>query len=279
MKKPFRLLSIPYVVWLMVLAVIPFLVMIFLSFSYTEGLNFSNHEFTTYPMEVLLDRATLNAIGNSLLYAVITTIICMVLGYAVAYTVFRSKIKNKFLILAIFILPMWSNLLLRTEALGNLMNANNIIADILSKIFNTNITFASFKGTPLAVIVGLVITYLPFMILPIYTALEKIEYALEEAAHDLGLTDMQKFWKVIIPLSLTGVATGSIMVFLPSMSGFAIPEILGSGNILLVGNIIEQSFRYMDYNVGSILSVVILLIIFLALFIVNKVDKEGETLL
>lgn len=279
MKKPFRFLSIPYIVWLMILAVIPFFVMILLSFSYTEGLNFSNHEFTLYPMEVLLDRPTLSALGNSMLYAVITTIISVLLGYVVAYSVFRSKIKNKFLVLAIFILPMWSNLLLRTEALGNLMNENNIISNMLSTLFNANITFISFKGTPLAVIIGLVITYLPFMILPIYTSLEKIDYALEEAAHDLGLTDLQKFFKVILPLSATGLATGSIMVFLPSMSGFAIPEILGSGNILLVGNIIEQSFRYMDYNVGSILSVVILVIIFIALFIVSKVDKEGETLL
>lgn len=279
MKKPFRFLSIPYIAWLMILAVIPFFVMILLSFSYTEGLNFSNHEFTLYPMEVLLDRPTLSALGNSILYAVITTIISVLLGYVVAYSVFRSKIKNKFLVLAIFILPMWSNLLLRTEALGNLMNENNIISNMLSTLFNTDITFISFKGTPLAVIIGLVITYLPFMILPIYTSLEKIDYALEEAAHDLGLTDLQKFFKVILPLSATGLATGSIMVFLPSMSGFAIPEILGSGNILLVGNIIEQSFRYMDYNVGSILSVVILVIIFIALFIVSKVDKEGETLL
>jgi spermidine/putrescine transport system permease protein len=102
---------------------------------------------------------------------------------------------------------------------------------------------------------------------------------LEEAALDLGLTEMQKFWKVIFPLSLKGVATGSILVFLPSMSGFAIPEILGEGNILLIGNIIEQAFRNMDYNFGSLLSVVILVFILGALLIVSKVDKEGETLL
>jgi spermidine/putrescine transport system permease protein len=172
---------------------------------------------------------------------------------------------------------MWSNLLLRTEALGNLMEHNNIITDLLSRI-GLNLSIG-IKGTPLAVITGLVFTYLPFMILPVYTALEKIDYSLEEAALDLGLTPLQKFWKVIFPLSLKGVATGSILVFLPSMSGFAIPEILGSGNILLIGNVIEQAFRNMDYNFGSLLSIVILVFILGALLVVSKVDKEGETLL
>jgi spermidine/putrescine transport system permease protein len=169
---------------------------------------------------------------------------------------------------------MWSNLLLRTEALFNLMQSNNI----LTSIFGTGLGI-DIIGTPPAVIIGLVFTYLPFMILPIYTALEKIDYSLEEAALDLGLTPIEKFWKVIFPLSLKGVATGSILVFLPSMSGFAIPEILGAGNILLIGNVIEQAFRNMDYNFGSLLAIVILLFILGALLTVSKVDKEGETLL
>lgn len=279
MNKPFKFLSIPYIVWLGLLALIPMLVMVFLSFSRTEGLSLDNYEFSLFMLDVLAERSVLTALFNSIYFAVITTIVSLLLGYLVAYTVFRSKLRNKFLVLAIFILPMWSNLLLRTEALGNLMNENNIITDILSTMLNTNVTFMVFKGTEVAVIVGLVLTYLPFMILPIFTALEKIDYALEEAALDLGLTELQKFFKVVLPLSLKGVATGSILVFLPSMSGFAIPEILGAGNILLIGNVIEQAFRYMDYNLGSLLSVVILLIIFVAIFFVSKVDKEGETLL
>ncbi len=279
MNKPFKFLSIPYIVWLGLLALIPMLVMVFLSFSRTEGLSLDNYEFSLFMLDVLAERSILTALFNSIYFAVITTVVSLLLGYLVAYTVFRSKLRNKFLVLAIFILPMWSNLLLRTEALGNLMNENNIITDILSTMLNTNITFMVFKGTEVAVIVGLVLTYLPFMILPIFTALEKIDYALEEAALDLGLTELQKFFKVVLPLSLKGVATGSILVFLPSMSGFAIPEILGAGNILLIGNVIEQAFRYMDYNLGSLLSVVILLIIFVAIFFVSKVDKEGETLL
>lgn len=279
MKKPFSRLSTPYIVWLFILALIPIVVMLFLSITTTQGLSLDGITFNSTFYQAFFERSITTAFFNSIYYAVLTTIIALLLGYMVAYTVFRSKFKNKFLVLAIFILPMWSNLLLRTESLGNLMNENNLITDILSKILNTEVSFPVIKGSGLAVVIGLVLTYLPFMILPIYTALEKIDYSLEEAALDLGLTDLQKFMKVVLPLSLKGVATGSILVFLPAMSGFAIPEILGSGNILLIGNIIEQSLRYMDYNLGSLLSMMVLVIIFLGIFVVSKVDKEGEMLL
>ncbi len=277
MNKEFKILAKPYLGWLAILAILPVFVMILLSFMFSEGLSFEESYFTFDQFGVLFDSSTVIAFGNSLLYATLTTVISLVLGYFVAYNVFKSKFKNKFLILTVFILPMWSNLLLRTEALSNLMRENNIFTNLLSGI-GIDLTF-NIIGTPTAVIIGLVFTYLPFMILPIYTALEKIDYSLEEAALDLGLTNIQKFWKVIFPLSLKGVATGSILVFLPSMSGFAIPEILGAGNILLVGNIIEQAFRNMDYNFGSLLSIVILFFIIGALVIVSKIDKEGETLL
>jgi spermidine/putrescine transport system permease protein len=279
MKKPFSRLSTPYIVWLFILALIPIVVMLFLSVTTTQGLSLDGLTFNSSFYQAFFERSITTAFFNSIYYAILTTVISLLLGYLVAYTVFRSKFKNKFLVLAIFILPMWSNLLLRTESLGNLMNENNLITDILSELLNTNVSFPVIKGSGLAVVIGLVLTYLPFMILPIYTALEKIDYSLEEAALDLGLTDLQKFMKVVLPLSLKGVATGSILVFLPAMSGFAIPEILGSGNILLIGNIIEQSFRYMDYNLGSLLSIMVLLIIFLGIFVVAKVDKEGEMLL
>lgn len=279
MKKPFSRLSTPYIVWLFILALIPIVVMLFLSITTTQGLSLDGITFNSTFYQAFFERSITTAFFNSIYYAILTTVISLLLGYMVAYTVFRSKFKNKFLVLAIFILPMWSNLLLRTESLGNLMNENNLITDILSKLLNTEVSFPVIKGSGLAVVIGLVLTYLPFMILPIYTALEKIDYSLEEAALDLGLTDLQKFMKVVLPLSLKGVATGSILVFLPAMSGFAIPEILGSGNILLIGNIIEQSFRYMDYNLGSLLSIMVLLIIFLGIFVVSKVDKEGEMLL
>ena len=274
MNKAFKIFAKPYIVWFCLLAVLPMFVMLVLSFMFSEGLTFEEAYFTLFQLEMLFEHSILTAFFNSLIYATITTLISLVLGYFVAYQIFKSKLKNKFLVLTILILPMWSNLLLRTEALGNLMEPNNILTGWLQ----IEGSFA-LKGTMGAVIIGLVLTYMPFMILSVYTALEKIDYSLEEAALDLGLTPIHKFWKVIFPLSLKGVATGSILVFLPSMSGFAIPEFLGSGNILLIGNIIESAFRNMDYNLGSLLSVILLFVILGALYIVSKVDKEGETLL
>lgn len=274
MNKKFKLFAKPYIVWLFVLAILPIFVMLFLSVTFTEGLSFDNLEFSLYQFRVLMDRAVLQAFFNSFFYAFITTVISLVFGYLLAYEIHKSKFKNKFFILTVLILPMWTNLLLRTEALGNLMEKNNILTNMFNITSNLEL-----KGKMIGVVIGLVLTYMPFMILAVYTALEKIDISLEEAALDLGLTPLQKFWKVIFPLSLKGVVTGSILVFLPSMSGFAISQVLGSGNIVLIGNIIEASFRTMDYNLGSLLSVIILVIILGALYIVSKVDKEGETLL
>lgn len=276
-NKAFRLLAKPYFVWLYVLALVPVFVMLFLSFVKSEGISFDEMTVSLESFLLVKERSTLIAFRNSLLFALSTTVISMVIGYFVAYRVFKSKFNNKFLVLTILILPMWSNLLLRTEALGNIMEYNNIYTDLLSKVgINAGI---SIRGTSLAVLIGLVFTYLPFMILPIYTALEKISVRLEEASLDLGLTEFQTFWKVTFPLSLKGLISGSIMVFLPTLSGFAIPQILGKGNIILIGNVIEESFKNMNYNFGSLLAVIILFFIIGALLIINKVDKDGETLL
>ena len=134
-------------------------------------------------------------------------------------------------------------------------------------------------GSDFAILIGMVFTYLPFMVMPIYTQLEKIDPLLHEAALDLGLTDTKKFFKVVLPLSSKGIVSGSITVLLPCLSGFAIPKILGKGNVLLIGNIIEQSFYNMDFNGGSVLAVLLLIIILGVIFIINKTDKEGETLI
>ncbi len=277
MNKTFKKLSIPYLTWLIVLALLPVVVMFVLAFIKSEGVSFDEFYFSLESFSLLLEKSTITAFLNSLFYAVVTTILCAVIGYFVAYRLFKSNLNNKLLILTVLILPMWSNLLLRTEALGNIMEHNNILTDILSNIgFNFSI---GIKGSPLAVIIGMVFTYLPFMILPVYTALEKIPYSLEEAALDLGLTNIRKFWKVLFPLSLKGLTSGAIMVFLPTLSGFAIPQILGKGNIVLIGNIIEESFRNMNYNFGSLIAIIILVFILGSILIINKMDKEGETLI
>lgn len=278
MNKKFARLSTPYLYWLYILALFPALFMFVLMFlDIPEGLDISNGlKFTLENFKQLSEPSTLIAFGNSFLYAFITTILSIVFGYLVAFRLFRSKFKNKFLVLVILILPMWTNILLRTESLAGFLNSNgNVVLSLLG------IKSAEFDllGTPFAVIFGLFVTYVPFMVMPIFNSLEKIDKSIEEAALDLGLTETQKFFKVILPMSSKGIVTGSIMVFLPCLSGFAIPEILGRGNIVLIGNVIEASFKNMSYTIGSLLAVIILVVILLSIFIVSKIDKEGETLL
>lgn len=276
-ERQFSHLAKPYLVWLYILALFPAIVMFILIFFDSEGIDLKGATFSLKNFSQLVEISTLIAFLNSIVLSILSTIICAVLGYVVAYKLFKSKMKNKFIILTIIILPMWVNVLLRIEALGNIMEPNNMITGLLSKIgINLSINI---RGTFIAVLLGLVFTYLPFMILPIYTALEKVETSLEEAALDLGLTHMQKFWKIIFPLSFKGIVTGSIMVLLPCLSGFAIPEILGKGNILMIGNVIEQMFKSMNYNIGALIAMIILIIITISILIVNKFDKEGETLI
>lgn len=278
MNKKFARLSTPYLYWLYILALFPALFMFILMFlDIPEGLDVSNGiKFTLDNFKQLTEPSTLIAFGNSFLYAFIATILSIVFGYLVAFRLFRSKFKNKFLVLVILILPMWTNILLRTESLAGFLNSNgNVVLSLLG------IESADFDllGTPFAVIFGLFVTYVPFMVMPIFNSLEKIDKSIEEAALDLGLTHTQKFFKVILPMSSKGIVTGSIMVFLPCLSGFAIPEILGRGNIVLIGNVIEASFKNMSYTIGSLLAVIILVVILLSIFVVSKIDKEGETLL
>ncbi len=276
MNNRFHKMAIPYLIWLYALALIPTIFMFFLIFFDMEGLDFDEIKITLKNFAQLTESSTLIALWNSIKYAFLSTIICIILGYITAYFLYKSHFKNKFLILTILILPMWSNLLLRTQALASIMEPHNIITSLLHLNPNTQEGLA---GKGIAVVIGLVFTYLPFMILPIYTALEKIEPMLEEASLDLGTTEFKTFFRVTLPLSFKGIVTGSVMVFLPCMSGFAIPEILGKGNIVMIGNIIEQFFKNMNYNIGSLLAIVILLLILVSIALVNKFDKEGETIL
>ena len=278
MNKKFARLSTPYLYWLYILALFPALFMFVLMFlDIPEGLDISGGlKFTLENFKQLAEPSTLIAFGNSFLYAFIATILSIIFGYLVAFRLFRSKFKNKFLVLVILILPMWTNILLRTESLAGFLNSNG---NVVLSLFGIESAEFDLLGTPFAVIFGLFVTYVPFMVMPIFNSLEKIDKSVEEAALDLGLTETQKFFKVILPMSSKGIVTGSIMVFLPCLSGFAIPEILGRGNIVLIGNVIEASFKNMSYTIGSLLAVIILVVILLSIFIVSKIDKEGETLL
>lgn len=269
--KSFSRLARPYLIWMLVLVVVPILIMVGLSFLDIQGFDIINAKFTLKNFSSLKESVYAKAFYNSMKLAFIATFICFLIGYPVAYILSNSKIKNKYLVLLILILPMWTNMLLRLYAIEKIMIPNSIL-NMFGISFN-------FYGTEGAVILGLVTMYLPFMIFPIYTVLEKIDKSLLEASKDLGANDIKTFLKVTFPLSLKGVMSGIIMVFLPSAMGFAIPQRLGAGKVVLIGNVIENMFMKSFYNIGSLLSLVVILLVMGALAIIAKIDEEGETLL
>jgi len=275
-------LSLPYLVWMLVLVGIPLLMIFILSFMNTDGVSFAGATWTTAAWEKMFsfaDPTNLKILGDTFLYALIATIICFLIGYPMAYIVARSPFSNKFVILILTIIPMWSNSLLRNVALKNILSETNILDNLLSRIgLSFSIVFASQdQATFISIIIGLVLTYLPFMILPIYTVIEKIDESLLEASMDLGANRVRTFAKVTFPLSMKGVTTGIIMVFLPCFSGFAIQKLLSSGTVYVLGSLIEANYIH-DINFVSMLSIVILFLIFGSMMIVAKVDKEGATL-
>jgi spermidine/putrescine transport system permease protein len=262
---------------MMILVGIPLLLMLVLSMMDTNGFQLANGTFTLENWTRLVtDISVRVAMKNSIVYALIATAICFFIGYPMAYIVARSPFSNKMVILVLSIIPMWSNSLLRNNAIGNLLSSGSILNDLLN---NIGMSFVwDIKGTPTAIIIGLVLTYLPFMILPIYTVIEKIDESLFEAAMDLGANKVKTFFQVTFPLSMKGVTTGFIMVFLPCFSGFAVQQILGNRNYIVIGSLISDYYNY-NINFVSVLSIVILIIIFGSMLLINKVDKEGETLL
>lgn len=270
--KRFKYLSIPYIVWLVILVVIPLIAMLVLSFMDSDALDFSTAKFSLDNWKNLFQTTYLNAFWNSLKIAGIATIACILIGYPISYFVSTSHLKNKFALIMVLILPMWSNQLLRIIAWEKIFYPVSIINNI-------GLSF-NLIGTDFAVIFATITMYLPFMILPTYTVLEKMDKSYIEASYDLGVSRIRTFFKVTLPMSSKGIMSGVIMVFLPASTGFAITERLGGGKIVMIGNIIENFFkRSFNYNMGSMLSLVVILVIMGAIVLLSKFDKEGETLI
>ncbi len=255
--KRFKYLAIPYFVWLVFLVVMPLVLMLILTFMSTNGMDFSSASASIESYYRLNDVSILKAIVNSLIVALITVLICILLGYPVAYFLSFSKIKNKLVFLLLLILPMWSNSMLR------------IVSWL--RLFSTDAFKAlDLVGSYPAVIFVTVTTYLPFMIFPIFTVLEKLDRSYLEASKDLGVTPVKTFFKVTLPLSLSGVSSGVIMVFLPAATGFAISQTIGEGKIRLIGNLIQSVFEKNNFNFGSLLSILLSIIIILMVFFFER---------
>lgn len=276
MRKPWRwmnrkkqaFLSGPYLVWAVGFIVLPLLMVLYYGLTNADG------GFTLENILAIGDSIHLQALWQSILIALGSTVISLVVAYPLAYILSKKQGERSGVIILMFILPMWINFLLRVMALQMILSNTGILNAILS-FFGLPAQHLLYTRT--AILIGMTYDYLPFMILPIYNAMCKIDRNLIDAAADLGAGNLLIFRKVVLPLSMPGVISGILMVFIPSISEFAIADILGGSKILLIGNVIEQEFTTTnDWNLGSGLSVVLMIFIFVSMAILNKNDAEGE---
>ena len=257
----------PYIVWSTLFIVIPLIIIVFFSFTQETA---SGYSFTLENFKRVLNSQYISVFKRSLILAFESTVLCLILGYHVAYFISKMKSNKRNILIMLFIVPMWMNFLLRTYAWLPILGKNGVINNFLSAIgLNTiNILY-----TDAAVLLGMVYNFLPFMILPIYTVLIKMDNSLIDAAADLGANKRQIFTKVIFPVSMPGVITGITMVFMPAVSTFVISRLLGSGQYMLLGNLIETQFTTMgDWNFGSALAIFMMIIILISMAIMNKFE-------
>lgn len=262
-----KLMAGPYLLWMLVFTIVPLLFVFYYGFTSSDG------TFTFSNITAIFEKIHIQALGLSLLLAVITTAVCLLFAYPLALILSKSAAKNRSFVIFIFILPMWINFLLRIIAIRMLLSDNGILNYILSAL---NLPNFSIMYTPAAIVIGMVYDYFPFMVLPIYNALIKIDHNLLDAAGDLGATPARTFCKIIFPLSVPGVISGITMVFVPSISEFVIADILGGGKVLLIGNIIEQEFNQgNNWHLGSGISIVLMIFIFVSMMI-GEMKGSGE---
>lgn len=263
-----QFLAGPYLVWIIGFIILPMVMILFYAFTNSDG------AFTVEYIAAIATETNRKAIFLSLKLGVICTLICLVLSYPLAMILNNMQIKNQGLVVFIFMLPMWMNFMLRILAWKLLLSKNGVINSLLTSIGLSRINIIN---TPTAVILGMVYDFLPFMLLPIYNSLTRIRKDWIEAARDLGANNVTIFFKIILPLSVSGIISGIVMVFVPSLTSFAISQVLGGGHVLLIGNVIEQDFMQgMQWNAGSGLSFVLMIFVIASMALVNQFDKEGE---
>lgn len=272
--KRFSQLALPYIVWAALMLILPMALIALYSFS-NQGNTIIAFSLTLeHYVRFFTDPDFLLILWRSLLIALKTTGICLLLGYPAAYFISRcaENVQNA-LILAIT-LPTWINALVRTYAWIGLLSEGGIVSQILSFLGFGNVEMLY---TEAAVLLGMVYNFIPFMILQINTSLCKMDHSLLNAAADLGANPRQTFWKVTFPLSLPGVINGITLVFLPAVSSFFIPKLLGGGQFFLIGNVIENQFITVgEWNFGSAISMIMAIIMMLMMMAVRKIEERNQ---
>ena len=273
MKRAFsfrKLAAAPHLVWSVLFIIAPLLFVAYYAFTDSTG------AFTLSNIAALTSENYRMTFLRSISYSLIATVICLIIAYPVAYIIARSRKHVQGTLIMLIMLPMWMNLLIRTYSWMAIIQDTGFLNEILSAIGLNKIHIIN---TPGAVILGMVYNYLPYMILPIYSVIVKIDHRLIEAAKDLGASSMQVLTKITMPLSISGIISGITMVFVPSISTFYISQKLGGGNYDMIGDAIERQFMSnYNYNLGAAMSFVLMILILLCMAVMNRFsDDDTDT--
>ena len=263
-----KLLGTPNFLWSLIFIIIP------LGMVFYYGLTDRSGAFTLNNIISITTAEHAKALWLALLLSLIATVLCLLLAYPLAMILCNMGVNQHSFIVLIFILPMWMNFLLRTMAWQTLLEKTGVINSILNFL---HLPALRIINTPYAIVLGMVYNFLPFMVLPIYNALSKIDRSIIHAAKDLGANNIQVFFKITLPLSVPGIISGITMVFIPALTTFVISKLLGGSKVLLIGNVIEEEFtQASNWHLGSGLSIVLMLFIIVNMVLSAIFDKDGE---
>ena len=261
-----RICAAPHVVWAALFIVAPLIFVAFYAFTSPDG------GFTLSNIAALATHAETFLL--SVCFALIATVICLLIGYPLAFAITKAPAKRQPLILMLLMLPMWMNLLIRTYSLMAILDDGGFLNSVLGAV---GIPELHIVGTAGAVIFGMVYDFLPYMVLPIYSVISKLDPRLTEAAYDLGCHRVEALFKVTVPMSMSGIISGVTMVFVPSISTFYISQKLGGGTIFLIGDTIELQFQNPStYNVGAAISLVMMILILISVAVMNHFSDDAD---
>jgi len=272
MSKKYNGIVIFYGVWVLILIILPLLIVFAISFIDGDIYDLSSVSFTLDNYKQAFSKNYFGVMTKSIWMALECNIICFLIGYPIAYIISEMKSKNRNIMVLLLLAPMWSNFLLRTYSWMVVLGNNGPINSLLKSI---GVGSVQLMYNDFGVILGMVYNFLPFMILPIYLSLTRIDSGLVEAAKDLGATNKNVFFRVKFPLSIPGVFSGTTLVFLPAITSFVISRLLGGGQYILIGNLIEHKLVVQqEWQVGSAIAVVLMIILLAFLAVLRKVARN-----
>ncbi|HET6785060.1 MAG TPA: ABC transporter permease [Erysipelotrichaceae bacterium] len=271
--KGYASLVKPYIFWMSLFIVVPMLLIVLYAFT-EHGNALMAFRFTLDNFLRFFDPVFIKVLFKSLEVALITTFLCILIGYPIAYIISNTSERTQTLLILLITLPMWINMLVRTYAWISILSDGGILNSIFEFL---GLEPIKMMYTDFAVMLGMVYNFLPFMIISIYTVLAKLDRALIHASHDLGANPVQTFLRIVLPLSMPGVISGITLVFLPAVSTFVIPKFLGGGQYMLIGNLIENQFITVgEWNFGSAISLIMAMIIMGSMILTRKIDRDAS---